>query len=431
MRWPRLSAETWLVGGALLLVAGAVPAVSLLRFTTTSPEYCLGCHATGETLNVGAGSLIHPPYGRVACVDCHADPARTVAGLHVAAEGYRGGFSAQPERLNQNCLRCHGDVMGREIRQFKFNLMGVRIPHAFHLKTVGARCTDCHSNIAHEKAAPATNRPHMEACIACHQGDAKASTCWKCHAKGSLSLPRSPLVTPGTCARCHPDFREKPHTTFGLKFSHGRHLGQGLPCQTCHSNVERHGGLRISREGCMGCHHRTRGARCADCHAAQVALFRGEGEAALMGPAPPSMMAGKVACTGCHDFTKGPATESVANRCAACHGGAYAQIMEIWKAGVAEQLERAAQILRRTEKAVAARRRGGGEVRMAQRQLEEGRRMITFVREARGIHNPGLAEALLSRAIEELDQAGPSGGGAAAVPRGEPLRQGPPEEFQK
>lgn len=255
MRLPRwLSFEMVLVIGAIGFVVGVVPALSLIRYTTTNPSFCIGCHSTRETLDVGMRSLIHPSYSKVPCIECHADPSKSFRGLFIIAEGYRGGFSADPERVSTNCLRCHEDVLGNEFPKFKFNKLNIRIPHRFHLETVGAKCTDCHSNITHERAIPVTNRPHMEACLKCHTEDAKASSCKKCHPEGSLSLPRTPYASPSECGSCHPDFSTKAIKFANLDFSHSRHLEGGAKCSLCHSNAKNHGQILMGREGCMSCH---------------------------------------------------------------------------------------------------------------------------------------------------------------------------------
>ena len=167
-------------GGLFILVLGALPLLGIANFTTTNPAYCLNCHATGETPDMGKKSLVHPSYDKVKCVDCHAKP-----GQLVIAEGYRGGFTAEAERVSPNCMRCHEKIISNEQKDFKYNVNNIRIPHEFHVKTVGALCTNCHRNVAHDFREPQTNRPQMEYCRQCHS---PTDDCMKCHPSG---LPKS------------------------------------------------------------------------------------------------------------------------------------------------------------------------------------------------------------------------------------------------
>ncbi|MFQ6116691.1 MAG: c-type cytochrome, partial [Candidatus Bipolaricaulia bacterium] len=84
-------------------------------------------------------------------------------------------------------------------------------PHKLHLE-LGAKCTDCHANIAHDPGEPPTNRPRMEYCSQCHA--TTTESCGKCHAgeipAGALPPPfPAGLVGDGRglysryCASCH------------------------------------------------------------------------------------------------------------------------------------------------------------------------------------------------------------------------------------
>lgn len=182
MRLPNLPFWVWPVGGIILIML--VSGVSWLpRFTTASPAYCLSCHGTGETPDRSLTSKVHPGYDRVGCTDCHAKP-----GILPVFDGYQEGYSADPDRVNANCRRCHSNILKDEQEGFKFNELSVRIPHQFHLELVGAQCTDCHRNVAHELASPATNRPKMDYCFQCH-ATPQSQSCTKCHPGGLPSVP--------------------------------------------------------------------------------------------------------------------------------------------------------------------------------------------------------------------------------------------------
>ena len=169
----------WAALGIVLTVA-AYGALSLPRFTTAATPvgsaFCLTCHGTKETPDKAMASLVHPGYFQVGCTDCHA-----THGQFPIAEGYRGGFQAERGAVDANCRRCHsGMTQTNEEVDFQFNEQGIKIPHQFHLE-IGAQCTDCHRNVAHDLREQPTNRPRMEYCFECHT-TRQSQTCTKCHA---------------------------------------------------------------------------------------------------------------------------------------------------------------------------------------------------------------------------------------------------------
>lgn len=206
-RLRRLPRWIWFIVGVGMLPLLAIPAVALARYTTSSPPYCTQCHGTGETPVTALRSMVHPRTDQVACVQCHAKPGQIVF------EGYVKGFMAEPERVNQNCVRCHQNITTTNDQEgFLFNFFEIRVPHKFHLQ-LGATCVTCHSNVAHDFQVPPTNRPRKEVCSQCH---AATAACSKCHI-GELPtevmpIPASPppgVAADGrtlylrTCSGCH------------------------------------------------------------------------------------------------------------------------------------------------------------------------------------------------------------------------------------
>jgi cytochrome c5 len=203
LRWPFW---VWPLG-AIVLILGVSGVSWLPRFTTSDPDFCLSCHSRGDTPYIGEPSLVHPGWDKVSCTQCHAEP-----GQQVIVDLYKEGVSADPERLRNNCLRCHSETaLTNEQDGFKFNKMEIRIPHRFHVETVGAECVDCHRNIAHDKREKPTNRPRMDYCYTCHS---QSDSCLKCHQNGIPTPPE--MVTPKkkgptsgeqiykrNCAMCH------------------------------------------------------------------------------------------------------------------------------------------------------------------------------------------------------------------------------------
>ncbi|MBM2815109.1 MAG: C-type cytochrome [Ignavibacteria bacterium] len=157
------------------LVIIAAPSILWLpRYTTSDPDYCLKCHGEkGGLPDRGIASKIHPDIHKVRCVDCHSWPNKLVY------EGYVKGFMAETERITPNCIRCHKDIQNRnDVAGFKHNKLKIGIPHKFHMN-MGAKCTDCHANIAHDISDNPTNRPKMEYCGQCHA--TSVEPCTKCH----------------------------------------------------------------------------------------------------------------------------------------------------------------------------------------------------------------------------------------------------------
>jgi mono/diheme cytochrome c family protein/nitrate/TMAO reductase-like tetraheme cytochrome c subunit len=201
----------WPLGLWIVLIAAAAffglgSVVTLARYTTSNPGFCLSCHGVGDTPDRGVRSLVHPGYDVVSCTDCHAKPGQIVF------EGYIRGFLAEPERVSANCIRCHSEMTATNAQVgFKFDFLDIKITHNQHL-SAGATCTTCHDDVAHDLRQPPTNRPRMEACFKCHS---TSEACATCHQKTppliALAAVTAPQggVTEGqaiyqrNCAGCH------------------------------------------------------------------------------------------------------------------------------------------------------------------------------------------------------------------------------------
>ena len=164
---PNLSRRTWALVIAILLILVAIPALGLVRFTSTHPFFCLSCHQNQEPLSRWLPSRAHP--GSVTCTDCHTTPGGIIPRK----------FSASDELMNNSCLRCHAAVSGRE-QTDPAGVRIVKIPHKLHAEKK-VICIDCHRNIEHDSSTPRTNRPQMETCYHCHQAHPRTQACDKCH----------------------------------------------------------------------------------------------------------------------------------------------------------------------------------------------------------------------------------------------------------
>ncbi len=164
---PRLSKRTSVLIIVCLLVLAAIPGLGLVRFTTGHPFFCLSCHRNQELAEMWLPSRVHP--ASVTCTDCHAIPGDLVPRR----------FSANDELMNRACIRCHPSIPGGEQNTLQ-TVRFVFVSHKLHAEK-GARCTDCHRNLEHDKSSPQTNRPAMEACYQCHQAHPRTQACNTCH----------------------------------------------------------------------------------------------------------------------------------------------------------------------------------------------------------------------------------------------------------
>jgi hypothetical protein len=222
----------------LLVALGTLLAVT--NFSTRKPRFCLTCHYWQAYSNFMETSKVHPT---IDCAECHADAHQRIP----------KDYKAEAERVEPNCRRCHADVVAKQEMTFKHNEWNIQIPHAMHVQDVGLKCTDCHMNVMHDRHVPHTNRPQMETCFGCH--DPVEMKCSACHPKGAVELPKTGVVTRSECRKCHPNFAKKALTWQGHKLNHRGHVGEGIDCNHCHSNAEKHGTIILDpATGCTQCH---------------------------------------------------------------------------------------------------------------------------------------------------------------------------------
>ncbi len=165
---PKLSKRTWAFIVAILLILAVIPALGLVRFTTSHPFFCLTCHKNQDVPEMWLPSRMHP--ASVDCVDCH---------LSGGSIPFSHGFSASDDLMNQKCVGCHPSIPGGE----QMDLDKVRVVKVSHKQHADKKvlCIDCHRNLAHDKGTPRTNRPTMETCYQCHQAHPRTQACDRCH----------------------------------------------------------------------------------------------------------------------------------------------------------------------------------------------------------------------------------------------------------
>jgi predicted CXXCH cytochrome family protein len=342
-----------LAGAAILLylAAARVAAEPVGAPAPPTDEDCLACHAdpTAKRANGTAvfvakdksSASVHGQSG-LACVDCHADLAKTqdfphkerlkkvecvschdsVGTSHVfhpelarAAEG--------KEKPQVDCVDCHGSHEVGPVKDPGFRFTPERQPLA---------CGSCHDEIRdhfvsseHGKAL-ATGRKSAPSCLFCHQ---KAVTTGSGIEQSALKKKQEDL-----CLSCHlynesVRSRAAPAGSFIASFQqsvHGKALQRGdarAPnCVSCHgAHEERHGfdtsslvnKMRV-QDVCGKCHASENQQFSASVHGA--AIERGKGDAP--------------ACTDCHgehnilspkDRRSPVAAGNVSARvCTPCHG---------------------------------------------------------------------------------------------------------------
>lgn len=207
------------ITGVVVLITATLFFIGLEKYTTARESYCMSCHYRQGYSEFWKGSQVHPV--DVGCPECHADHNQFIP----------RSFSADAERININCVRCHKNIITDEQIGYKTNLISIRIPHELHIKNVGAQCTDCHYAVRHDRTPRPTNRPHMEACFSCH------------------SQTKSP------CEICHP-------LQHGFYSGSADLAGRDLPstmyqnrveCLNCHGLGEKYQFLEIKGK-CLACH---------------------------------------------------------------------------------------------------------------------------------------------------------------------------------
>lgn len=267
----------WLIGvGIIALVLGVNAVLAFVNFVTASPTNCLTCHGTGGTPDMSTVSLVHPGYGEVKCVDCHAKP-----GQFILVEGYRGGFSADPIYVSKECLRCHPGMGSRNDNTgFVANPLAITVSHKAHLDR-GAVCTDCHSDIAHDSSPAPTNRPKMEYCYSCH--NKATSSCTSCHGSSIPATAASPLpwtLLPVVIGAAPPEI---PHDLDGRS-----------SCLVCHQNGVA-GSPRV-----LASHAGRTNDVCLVCHKSASSSTSSGGFPVTTPPKIPHALDGRALCLMCH-----------------------------------------------------------------------------------------------------------------------------------
>ena len=383
----------FILGTLVVLSIPTVFVFSLERYTTSAEHFCLTCHYKMWGQDFLVHSEIHPD--SVRCPQCHANPKEIIP----------KNFSADPERVNPNCVRCHGDMFKKiDTHGFKYNIMDINIPHKLHLQDVGALCTDCHMNVKHDKFHPITNRPRMESCFDCH--DNETTPCSKCHQRGAAevlaSLPRTNTIHRKECEKCHEGFAGIPIPFYGSNYPHEKHLSQGISCSECHSNSQMHGQIIKSREECMQCHHQSTEKACIECHTFENDFRQGVALKEVSGD--PDVMAEMVTCDVCHsNISAGHSKDAVLQSCAMCHEDAETiQQVEFIQTRTEVSVRRIEDLFIDTKRFVE--NQPAADLKEIRPLLAVSEKIVETLKSDRshGFHNAPYTDLLLQRAEEAL-----------------------------
>jgi hypothetical protein len=223
------------------------------------------------------------------------------------------------------------------------------------------------------------------------------------------ALPAQSPIKGGYCAQlCHDKAGVKlPRETSlgGLKLPHTRHAFDfGLGCTSCHS-AEKHKEVRITKEGCMSCHHNPENTQCSRCHQKQTALFTAQNLPLKLPEAKPSVKAGKVECVGCHDLSKKQTPENIASACTQCHDKAYVDMLKGWKEETLEAQKKTKDLLEKANRKLVDALKAKRSVGEAAGLLEQGKKSYEFVAKAKGVHNAELAGSILEQVQKDVQKA--------------------------
>jgi len=154
---------------ALLVLAIITPSTLLgVRFVATNSLACQSCHPWLYAL--WRQSKVHPKE-ESDCEDCHIQKKCQSAPL----------YRSDDNTVSHNCASCHEDLFEQtQVEEVKL----IRISHKRHLNE-NITCSECHQNIAHDKANPPTYRPRKKVCLRCHlreiEGSPEDEGCMMCH----------------------------------------------------------------------------------------------------------------------------------------------------------------------------------------------------------------------------------------------------------
>lgn len=205
---------------------------------------------------------------------------------------------------------------------------------------------------------------------------------------------------PTQCSTCHAGIEEINKQIFGLDFPHEKHLiEQKIQCDTCHSNVRKHGEFIATKQGCAVCHHRDTGKDCTVCHKIQTTFYQG-GNLNGHEISKDIMSEAEADCIDCHLSPQNQIFRSDSNKCLDCHDDDYKEIFSEWRNSVKELIDSLRTSLKETRKLSLSR-----EQRTQVLNIEQTLRKIELDGST-GIHNYSAIEELLTNLQKTIKSLG-------------------------
>jgi nitrate/TMAO reductase-like tetraheme cytochrome c subunit len=160
---------------------------------------------------------------------------------------------------------------------------------------------------------------------------------------GSSYVPKAITVesdvVPTECANCHAGIDEISTQVFGLNFPHKSHLvEQKIQCDTCHSNVRKHGEFIATKQSCAVCHHRDPDKDCTSCHQLQKTFYKGGALGDLVVPEDMMAQAG-AECMDCHLDSEEEVVRPGKTKCLDCHDEGYDELHSEWQQSTKELIQ--------------------------------------------------------------------------------------------
>lgn len=391
-------------------------------------EYnCEVCHSTIHTGpkemflgEGGRGAPVTPSHMLSARLDCLA--------CHIQSKGaeLKGGGDGRTFVASEKaCTGCHGDqyqgmlkdwkdtfeAMIRDI-QPKLNAARQVLEKAGTAKGQGQEAKkifeDAKYNVDFVRIGKGVHNPFYAAELI-QVADRNLDHFFRLVGQSAPALPAQSPIKGGYCAQlCHDKAGVKlPRETSweGAQVPHTRHAFDfGLGCTSCHS-AEKHKEVRVTKEGCMACHHNPENTQCSRCHQKQSALYTAQNLPLKLPEAKASVKAGKVECVGCHDLSKKQTFENISSACTQCHDKAYVDLLKGWKEETLEAQKKTKDLLEKTSKKLRDALKAKRSVGQAASLLEQGKKAYEFVAKAKGVHNAELAGIILEQAQLDVQKA--------------------------
>ena len=237
--------------GVVGLVVALVVLLVLPVFSTLQPNYYRRYPAMAKRIDNWSSST----HSRMSCVQCHVEPGP--GGFLSFAAASIPAFYSQllqgPKTTNllkapsrKACQKCHTSY--RTVSPAG----DLRIPHRAHVEVLKLECVVCHKDLVHSVNRAGFNRPEMQGCLQCHNGDKASNKCVDCHTRkqtppthkqkdwlkvhgqgADLKECSCHSWTPSYCVSCH-EQRPSSHVD-NWKKGHGPEAKKRGPgCLVCH-----------------------------------------------------------------------------------------------------------------------------------------------------------------------------------------------------